>query len=957
MIPGNINTDLISGADDTGYAISRSLRFNSSDSAYLSRVPASAGNRKTWTWAGWIKRARVANAYNESYFFSCIYSPNNSDSNYFRLGFSGDKILCGGYSMDVRTAAVYRDFSAWYHVVVAVDTTQATASNRVKLYVNGVQVTDLSSASYPSQNADLAINSTNAHHIGYTPDPAYGHDGYLADCFLIDGQALDPTSFGEFSATTGVWVPKAYSGPAATGNSFWLPFSDNSAATATTLGKDNFNLGNNWLPVNLSANAGSNTTNYSTLGTISRSGYVVGSPANAYDGSPADGALAVGTPWGAIEGTQSQTGLSLSFSSQVKIYYNVNIGGGSISVNGSSKSANVPSGGNTLIGTLTWTISEISSPFSSLSFTSPNNGVGVYVYGVEIDGLMLIDYSARLREMDSLIDVPVNGSEVDTGAGGEVRGNYCTWNPLNKGSNLTISNGNLDVSGSTGQATVLTTIPVVAGMKSYMEFTVTTDGAGGWGVTTNPAAENSYGEIAGKWWAYDNGGNFVIINQTSTGNYSPRVNSGDVLQLAIDYSTGKVHLGINNTWINSTNGTDGNPATGANPTFTLSTTAPIFPIFASAALLAAANFGQRPFAYTAPSGFKALCTANLPAPLVTKASDVFDVKLWTGNGSSQTISGLGFSPDLVWIKARSQGTDWHALFNTIVGATTRLFSNSTAAEATNAQTLSAFTSDGFSLGNTSEVNGSSMTYAAWCWDAGSSTVTNTQGSITSQVRANASAGFSVVTYTGTNVAATIGHGLGVEPHLIICKSRSGSTGWLVYHKSLGNTNYLILNSTDASAAAAGAWNNTTPTSTVFTIGTGSFVNTNGATQVSYCFAPVAGYSSFGSYTGNGSADGPFVYTGFRPRWVIIKRTDTTNHWIIQDAARNTYNVVDLKLVANTSGIENDPTTVGDTGANTLDFLSNGFKCRHTATGTNASGGTYVYAAFAESPFAANNRAR
>jgi len=222
--------------------ISRSVRFNSSDSAYLSRTPASAGNRKTWTWAGWVKRARVANAYNESYFFSCIFSPNNSDSNYFRLGFAGDKLLCGGYSMDIRSAAVYRDFSAWYHVVVAVDTTQATASNRVKLYVNGSQVTDLSGATYPSQNTDLAINSTNAHRIGYTPDPAYGHDGLLADIHFCDGTAYDASAFGEFDAN-GIWQPKKFAGVYGT-NGFKLNFSDNS--TTAALGTDSSGLGNTW---------------------------------------------------------------------------------------------------------------------------------------------------------------------------------------------------------------------------------------------------------------------------------------------------------------------------------------------------------------------------------------------------------------------------------------------------------------------------------------------------------------------------------------------------------------------------------------------------------------------------------------------------------------------------------------------------------------------------------------
>ena len=191
---------------------------------------------------------------------------------------------------------------------------------------------------------------------------------------------------------------------------------------------------------------------------------------------------------------------------------------------------------------------------------------------------------------------------------------WSTWNPLNKGSNLTLSNGNLDVSGSTGHSTVLAAIGITAGMKSYMEMTVTTDSGGGFGVTTNPAAENSYSETSGKWWIYDNGVNFVIINQASTANHPPRISSGDVLQLAIDYSTGNIFVGINNTWINSTSGTDGNPATGANPTFTITTSQPIFPIFHSNGLFIAVNFGQQPFRYTPPAGFSALSTAELPAP-------------------------------------------------------------------------------------------------------------------------------------------------------------------------------------------------------------------------------------------------------------------------------------------------------------------------------------------------------
>ncbi|NBU64721.1 MAG: hypothetical protein EBS29_09505, partial [Chloroflexia bacterium] len=253
------------------------------------------------------------------------------------------------------------------------------------------------------------------------------------------------------------------------------------------------------------------------------------------------------------------------------------------------------------------------------------------------------------------------------------------------------------------------------------------------------------------------------------------------------------------------------------------------------------NCGQRPFAYTAPSGFKALCTANLPAPLVTKPSTVFDVKLYTGNAGTQTISGLGFSPDLIWTKSRSQAYS-HNIYDIVRGVSKNLFVNETSAENTDANTIKAFNSDGFQLGsndNGNYTNGGSA--VAWAWDAGSSTVTNTQGSITSSVRANATAGFSVVTYTGNGtLGATFGHGLGVAPSFFVIKRRSASSDWAVYHKSVGATQFLTLNSTAAATTSVFAFNNTAPSSTVITIdgyGGEGFVNANGATYVCYAFAP------------------------------------------------------------------------------------------------------------------------
>jgi hypothetical protein len=351
-----------------------------------------------------------------------------------------------------------------------------------------------------------------------------------------------------------------------------------------------------------------------------------------------------------------------------------------------------------------------------------------------------------------------------------------------------------------------------------------------------------------------------------------------------------------------------------------------------------ANFGQRPFAYPV-SGFKALNTSSLPAPVVTKPSTVMDVKLWTGNDTARSITGYGFSPDLVWIKDRSNARE-NVLFDTVRGATKVIYSNATSSEQTYSDGLTAFNSDGFSLGSDQTyayVNYGSETYVGWAWDAGSSTVTNTQGSISSQVRANASAGFSIVTYTGTGSNATVGHGLGVAPSFVIVKRRSNADDWLVYVSALGNS-YLRLQSTDASTSASAAvWNNTAPSSSVFSVGTSSGVNASSSTYVAYCFAPVAGYSSFGSFSANNSSDGNFIYLGFRPRWIMTKQTSGGGgNWFILDTARNTYNVMNNILDANLSDAERN--------ANIWDATANGMKLRI------ALSGDFIYAAFAEHPF-------
>ena len=329
---------------------------------------------------------------------------------------------------------------------------------------------------------------------------------------------------------------------------------------------------------------------------------------------------------------------------------------------------------------------------------------------------------------------------------------------------------------------------------------------------------------------------------------------------------------------------------------------------------------------------------------INKGSSYFDTKLYTGNGSSQSITGLNFAPDFVWYKSRSNAYN-HGLFDVVRGTTKFLSSNQTQEEIT-VSGVTAFNSNGFTVGTDAGGNGNGATFVAWNWLANGAGVSNTSGTITSTVSANTTAGFSIVTYTGNGTSgATVGHGLGVAPSMIILKSRSnGGAQWAVYHQSLGNTKALQLDATNAAGTSAAYWNNTSPTSTVFSLGNGTDPNQNTGTYVAYCFAEVKGYSKFGSYTGNGNADGTFVYTGFKPAFVMRKRTDTTADWRMDDSKRDGYNVIPFTLFPN---LVNEETT--NSGYN-VDLLSNGFKSRATSVNQNASGGTYIYMAFAQNPF-------
>ena len=331
---------------------------------------------------------------------------------------------------------------------------------------------------------------------------------------------------------------------------------------------------------------------------------------------------------------------------------------------------------------------------------------------------------------------------------------------------------------------------------------------------------------------------------------------------------------------------------------------------------------------------------------IDKPTDYFNTVLYSGNGSTNTITGVGHQPDFTWLKCRSN-LEGHELYDSVRGVTKMLTSNGTSAESTQSTALTSFDSDGFTLGSDFEVNASGRTFVSWNWLGANASSSNTDGSITSTVSANTTAGFSIVSYTGTGNLATVGHGLGVAPDAILCKSVDSAQNWASYWSPFGGTKYMRFNTDGAVQTNAGRFGNTDATSSVFTVNIDGEVNTSGGEHIAYCFSSIKGFSKIGTYTGNGNADGTFVYTGFKPSFLMVKRTDTSgNPWIINDNKRDPFNFCRKNLFANASDAEVDVTSE----SGTWDLLSNGVKMRNSGTSLNGSGSTYIYMAFAENPF-------
>lgn len=796
------------GVGPTGTQIAQSLRFRSSNNNYLNRTPASSTNRTTWTWSAWVKIGSIQ----DQHLYAAGADGNNRDIIEFNVGGSLNgtfnfQSLSGGSTTFQLTSTVFiRDSSQWYHFMVVADTSNATSTQRVLSYINGVRVTSFGTATYPSQNYATNTNTNNIHTIGrrnYTGSSYF--DGYMAEVNFIDGQALTPSSFGEYNSD-GIWVPKAYSSTYGT-NGYYLKFAPGAAGT------DSSGNSNTW-----------------TL-----NGFNVSTANTTYD-------LMTDSPTDYLSGSMSTANNAGNYASL--------------------------------------------SPYNKSSILTLSNGNLYFTGGSSVGG-------------DTFSQIAVNMNLPTTGKW------YFEFQPQSTGSDANTFGFNITRRNRDGN---------------------------GWPATRNNPGYPGYysfeyglylgGGLASDTLAFRN--NYVTNATTTT------VATGVVTNVytawygvAIDCDSSTFQMYRNGVALGSGATSFVHPGTDA------------FVALMKGDFAMAANFGQQPFGYGVPSGYKALNTYNIPRPA--------DSSLWF----------YGDTPDLMWIKNRST-TGLHTITDTFRGAGLNLVTSSTAAE-TSYPAVSEMNKFGMSVINdaTSIVNGSGNSMVYWGWKAGSNTsstsVTNTDGTITSQVSANRQAGFSIVTFqvplSATNY--TVGHGLGAVPSFWILKNRNYADAWYGYHTSLGAGNYFTFSSTAAATSGAG-WGSTNPTSSVFTIRGTAFNAAATDNFILYCWTAIPGYSAFGSYTGNSSTDGPFVYLGFRPRFIMLKNTSNIagpSNWVIIDAVRNTYNVSGSVINPNTTGAESA------SYGTCMDILSNGFKIRIGADGNfNYTGDTLVYAAFAEIPF-------
>lgn len=892
----------------TTYEITNSLRFRQSNSGYLSTMAwTSGGTPNKLVTSFWMKRGDLTRA-------QSIFETYLNASNYAGIWLTaGDQITFYNIQGGVTTVSkvstmVFRDPSAWYHIVVMIDTTLANAEDRFQIWVNGSRITSWSTnTNTHTQNNGVMFGYAAAstyQYIGGYHTAGYYFNGYLAEIhFQWSHNAGSVNYFGEFNAD-GVWVPKQVTGinygtygyylPFTNGNGLMYDITSTASATAPYGGvADNAKVSDTvYLITNTSAGSAFDVVVYDFGVKTYFTKYTVG--ALYFTG---------GTSTFQIQTSDDGTNWT------------------------SRATLNVTGAGQN------WLLQDLNIAARYIKIRAVSFGVNGYA---GLDAFLLyqdtlgLDYSGTYNSWrtnnisltsgttyDWMTDTPTN--------------NYCTLNQLNNIGGV-ISNSNLQVVTSVASATTTYgTFNIPSTGKWYWEFVYTT-GAYCFSGVGKPQSSGTYCVY------YTNGQKY--INGTGSA-YGASYTLNDIIGVAVDSDAGTITFYKNNV------------SQGAiSISFSQNDYAPYFSDGSSSDNTTQhVNFGQRPFTYTPPSGYQALCTANLPTPTIVNPKQHFDIIGWAGDSTNKwQTNATAFNADLCWIKNRSAAYS-NVLIDIIRGNNNGLRSNSTAVEdaGTTGVLIGGYAPYTGQAGQVytngvNELNATSSNYISWRWKANGIGVTNTDGSITSTVSANQTAGFSIITFSGSGSAGTVGHGLGVTPAMLIFKSRNniGTTGWNVWHQKLAGSNYyLSLSSTAAQSNAStnfsGTWN-----STVF--GLNSAPLTSGANVVAYAFAEIPGYSKFGSYVGNTSANGPFVWCGFRPKFILLKNISVAENWGIIDTARDAYNVATKRLYPNLSDAE---FATGDV----LDIVSNGFKFKSTSFN---SGNTYVFAAFAEYPFGGSN---
>ena len=916
----------VGAAGAGGYEIERSLRFNAGDGPYLGNTPSSHSNKKTMTFSFWFKRVVNNN------FVSIFRSFGNSDNRHSLDFLSGGQIrLWGNYNgsvaMTVQTSQVFRDPAAWYHFVLALDTTQGTASNRVKMYVNGEQITSFSNTSYPSQDFEFGFNDQNVEtQIGVPNDTQCNY--YIAEFQEIEGSQLTPSSFGETNAVTGQWNPKKYVGSYGT-NGFYLNFSDNTGTTATTLGKDSSGNGRNFTPYNFSVSAGEGndsvedtpTNNWATLNSLDPISNVTFSEGNLKAVRTNAGNIATSNfvvhsgKWYMemkyVSGTSNHM-ISVGFSNPDRSYKRLVRGGdGELTPNTGNVSVSFADPDVLMLALDAdngkWYIGKNGSFMLS---GDPANGTGFVHSG--------------LSSSDGFIFMVVN----NTSAGGQT------------------------ISANFGQQGFSYTPP--SGFKAFNSQNLPDPTI----LLPNKHFDSFLYSATG------NAMSFTDLNFQPDWIWQKRrdnVGSSHFHYLFDSVRGGRLGLQSN---------TDGAEFTGPDPNITFTS---------NGYDMAASTGGQG----NGSGGSYVSWNWNAG----DTASKTYRVVVSSAGGSGNkyrfrnSANSATFAADAVTLDLEEGGT---YIFNMDDSSNaSHPFSIGTAANGTVytsgityfldgvSKTYNQYTS-GFASASTRRLHitvpASAPVLYYWCSvhsGMGGQINTNStfgssnfDGSTQSTVKANTTAGFSIVLYTGQqNATDTIGHGLGVEPQVVISKSRNSTytyTQWYVYHHKLTTNYFLFLNKTNAQGdGLADYYVDASFSSTVFAVGDDIYgPNVSNNNYVAYCFSEVKGYSKFGSYTGNGNSDGAFVFTGFRPAWIMVKRSSGTEDWAVWDSVRDSgSNPNGFLLRPNSSTNEG-----GNVSGHQIDILSNGFKLRNTDSKGNGSGSTYIYLAFAESPFK-NSRAR